>query len=60
MNEDGFGKGIPTMKLDLHFCYAILCFFLITLSIYLFVLYECNSDNKRNSNNEDLLYIFES
>lgn len=37
-------EGHPTMKLDLHCCYSILCFFLITLSVYLFVLYECNLD----------------
>ncbi len=52
--------GEPIMKVDLESFLIFLGFFLISACVYLFVWYECNLDDKRNPNNEDLLYMFES
>lgn len=60
MKDKHFNEGYPIMKLDLHCCYSILCFFLITLSIYLFVLYECNSDDSTFDDKVEMLDPFAS
>lgn len=60
MKEEDFKKRFSDMKLDLHYCYSILYFFLIVLSIYVFVYHQCNSDDSECLDKREILDNFVS
>lgn len=53
-------NGEPIMKVDLESFCVFIGFFLISVLVYVFAWYGCNSDSSISENNNELLYIFES